>query len=286
MPPVSNQCDYHMHSTASDGALSPADLLQFAADKGLQEIALTDHDTFAGLDEASLAAEQLGIRLIQGMEFSCSWLGVSIHLVALWPQGITAEACALAEEQRKARWQRAARIIEKLARASVHLQLDDVLRYSGGREPGRPHFAEALVAAGYVDSHSKAFRKWLGAGKIGDVKNHWMDMAEAVERLKAAGAFVSLAHPQHYKLTRTKRNRLISSFAEAGGQGLEVVSGQQDWQQTLSLVKLMEAAGLVASWGSDFHASGPACPAPGSYAALPAACVPLSQRFNLQEKLS
>lgn len=278
---TSQQCDYHMHSTASDGSLSPTELMAFAAKQGLKELALTDHDTFDGLAEASIAAEQQGIRLVSGMEFSCSWLGVTIHLVALWPEGLTEAAYSLAAAQRKARWSRAEQIIERLAKTPAPLELDEVLQYSAGGVPGRPHFAEAMVAAGYVANHSQAFRKWLGSGKLGDIKNHWKPLNEAVPWLVETGAFVSLAHPQYYKLTRSKRKRLITAFAEAGGQAIEVVSGQQDPQQTQSLLRLAEELGLKLTWGSDFHSPGIICPAPGRYAALPEACVPISQVVNL-----
>lgn len=277
----SQECDYHMHSTASDGSLSPTELMAFAAQQGIKELALTDHDTFGGVAEASAAADQKGIRLIPGMEFSCSWLGITIHLVALWPKGLTEAAHQLAADQRKARWSRAEQIIERLAKTSAPLSLEAVLKYSAGGVPGRPHFAEAMVEAGYVTNHSQAFRKWLGSGKLGDIKNHWKPLDEAVPWLIETGAFVSLAHPQYYKLTRSKRKRLITAFAEVGGQAVEVVSGQQDPQQTQSLLRLTEELKLKLTWGSDFHNPGIICPAPGRYAALPEACTPLSQVFNL-----
>lgn len=278
---TSQQCDYHMHSTASDGSLSPTELMAFAAKQGIKELALTDHDTFDGVVEASTAAQQQGIRLLPAMEFSCSWLGVTIHLVALWPQGLTQAAHALAAQQAKARWSRAEQIIERLAKTSVPLELETVLQYSNGGVPGRPHFADAMVAAGYVTNHSQAFRKWLGSGKLGDIKSHWKPLAEAVPWLIETGAFVSLAHPHYYKLTATKRKRLILAFAEVGGQAVEVVSGQQDAQQTQSLLGLIKELQLKVTWGSDFHNPGIICPAPGRYAALPETCIPLSQVFNL-----
>lgn len=271
------QCDYHMHSTASDGALSPTELLNLAAEKGLKELALTDHDTFAGLQEARLVAEELQLRLLEGMEFSCSWKGINIHLVALWPQGLSAEAWAVERQQEAARWRRAERIIERLSKAKLDITLDEVVAQAGGRVPGRPHFAACLVAKGYVKDTGQAFRKLLGAGKLGDVKNHWLELDAALSLLLAAGAFCSLAHPLRYKLTRSKRVRLVEAFAAAGGQGIEAVSGRQDVAQTASMISLAKSLGLQLSWGSDFHAPGPACPAPGVFARLPEACQPLSQ---------
>lgn len=271
------QCDYHMHSTASDGALSPTELLNLAAEKGLHELALTDHDTFAGLQEARAVAKGLQLRLLEGMEFSCAWKGMTVHLVALWPQGLNEAAWEIERLQEQARWSRAKKILEKLAKAKVFLTLDEVVAEAGGRVPGRPHFAACLVAKGYVKDSAQAFRKLLGAGKLGDVKNHWLDLSEALPLLLSAGAFCSLAHPLRYKLTRSKRVRLIEAFAAAGGQAVEAVSGRQDVAQTASLLNLATALNLQLSWGSDFHAPGPACPAPGAYATLPSACQPLSQ---------
>lgn len=287
MLPLNHQCDYHMHSTASDGALTPVELMQLAAEKGILELALTDHDTFAGLSDARLAAEEFGLRLLDGMEFSCNWKGMTIHLVALWPQGLTDQALQLAKVQEKNRWLRAEKIIEKLAKAGIPLHLEQVVAQAGGRVPGRPHFAQVLVEQGWVKNHGQAFRRLLGAGKIGDVKNHWMEMDLALAALLESEAFTILAHPLRYKLTRSKRVRLIQAFAAAGGQALELVSGRQDVAQTASLQKLAKELDLKLSWGSDFHAPGPACPAPGNFAALPAACQPLSQLLacNHQESL-
>lgn len=282
MPNLANhECDYHMHSTASDGALTPSQLMAVVAEQGLKEVALTDHDTFNGIAEAQLAADSLGVRLIAGMEFSCSWQGITLHLVALWPQGLTAAAHALAEQQRLARWGRAEKIIQRLSKTPVPLELEKVVKLAQGGVPGRPHFAQAMVDAGHVTNHSQAFRKWLGSGKIGDIKNYWLPLEESLANLTASGAWVSLAHPNYYKLTRSKRKRLLEVFQAAGGQAVEVVSGQQDPQQTLSLLRMAQELNLALSWGSDFHKHGIICPAPGRYARLPDACQPLSQLFNL-----
>lgn len=280
MPLLNTQCDYHMHSTASDGSLSPTQLVTLAAQQGLQELALTDHDTFNGLAEAQQTATQLGLRLITGMEMSCVWQGVTVHLVALWPQGLNAAAQALAQAQEQARWQRAHTLVERLAKTPAPVSLEQVLEHSAGGVPGRPHFAAAMVAAGYATNPSQAFRKWLGNGKVGDVKSSWPDLTAAVTALLQAQAFISLAHPNYYNLTRSKRKRLIHAFASAGGQGLEVVNGKQDPQLTLSLVRMALELNLHPTWGSDFHHPGIISPHPGAYAPLPEACIPLSLVLN------
>lgn len=274
---TSHTCDYHMHSTASDGALSPTELLTLAAERGLTEIALTDHDTFAGLEEARAAAQARGIRLLDGMEFSCVWSGMTIHLVALWLQGLNEGAQQVADVQEKARWRRAELIAEKLQKAGYPIALQQAIDKAGGHVPGRPHFAACLVEAGHFSDESQAFRKLLGSGKLCDVKNHWLPLTESVALLNAAGAVVIMAHPLRYKLTLSKRLRLLDTFTEAGGWGVEVVSGLQDTQQTASMLKYAETRQLVPSWGSDFHKSITNCYHPGHFSALPDACQPLSR---------
>lgn len=271
------QCDYHLHSTASDGKLSPQEVVQLAAAQGIKELALTDHDTFAGVEAAQAEAAKHQIHLIPGLEFSTSWQGVGVHLVALWPQGLSAAAHQLEEEQQSLRWQRAERILHKLSRTPAKLTQAEVLQQSQGQVPGRPHFAQAMVEKGLVADQNTAFKKWLGSGKLGDIKNFWLELEDALARLKATGAFVSLAHPWHYKLTLSKRKRLLTAFTQAGGKGVEVVSGRQPQEKTASLVKLAAELNLHLTWGSDFHFQGSYCQAPGDFSPLPAACQPLSQ---------
>lgn len=274
------ECDYHLHSTASDGKLSPQAVIQLAAQQGIKELALTDHDTFAGIAEAQQEAKKQQINLIAGLEFSTSWQGGGIHLVCLWPQGLTAQAYALEEEQQSLRWQRADRILHKLSRTPAKLTKEEVLHQSQEQAPGRPHFAQAMVAKGIVSDQNTAFKKWLGSGKIGDIKNFWTELEKAVTKLKAAGAFVSLAHPWHYKLTLSKRKRLLTSFTQAGGDAVEVVSGRQQQEKTASLKKLAAELDLHLTWGSDFHYPGNYCQAPGDFSSLPSNCQPLSNWLN------
>lgn len=269
-------CDYHMHSTASDGSLSPAALMQAAWQAGLREVALTDHDTLNGIDEASDAAQALGLRLIPGMEFSCAWKGFTLHVVALWPQGLTAEAHTLAESQRQARWARAAQIVQRLIKCRCPVSLEEATAEAGGEVPGRPHFARVMVRKGFVKNTGTAFRKVLGSGKPGDVKRHWPDMEEAVGSLKSAGALTALAHPFSYKLTRSKRIRLVTAFAEAGGDAVEIVNGWQQPSQVQSIQRTCQELGLKMSWGSDFHSPGPGWRL-GGFSTVPDDVDPLSQ---------
>lgn len=276
--------DLHCHSTASDGVLAPADVVERAHARGVGLLALTDHDTLDGLDDARVAAERLGMRFINGVELSCLWGGATIHVLGY---GFDLQAPALRaalEEMRLARWTRAAEIAQRLEAKGMPGALEGALAIQreqgdGQNAPGRPHFAEFLLRAGHVRDRAEAFRKWLGAGKLGDVKQHWPSLEQTVATLRAAGAWVSLAHPRQYDFTRSKRRRLIVDFIAAGGQALEVVNGLQPAEQVGSLAILAREFGLLASVGSDFHA--PAQWAElGLYRSLPEDLSPLWLRFR------
>lgn len=260
---ASHTSDLHTHSRASDGTLTPTELVQRAHQQGVQTLALTDHDTLAGLAEARQQAQSLGIHLLTGVEMSCVWQGIGIHIVALLPdQQDLGKLNAHLIPQEAARQQRAHQIAERLARTLAPKPEREVLTqriwqaaqtHAQGSCVGRPHFAQVLCDLGYVTNQRQAFKKYLGSGKVGDIKTNWPTLAEATQGLKEAGAVTVLAHPMRYRLTQRKRSHLLQAFQAAGGQGLEIVSGRQEASQTQQLVKEARALGLKMSWGSDFH---------------------------------
>ncbi len=276
--------DLHCHSTASDGALAPAVVVARAHERGVRMLALTDHDTLEGLDEARAAATALGMQLINGVELSCTWGGATIHVLGY---GFATTAPALLQaiaELHDGRWLRAEEIDRRLAAKGMPGALEGARAIQqelgdSGNAPARPHFAEFLVRAGHVRDRAEAFRKWLGSGKLGDVKQHWPTLEQAVGTLREAGAWVSLAHAWQYDFTRSKRRKLIADFIQAGGQALEVVNGMQPAEQVGSLAILAREFGLLASVGSDFHAPGDWSEL-GMYRPLPDDLPPLWLRFD------
>ncbi|WP_413705449.1 PHP domain-containing protein [Pseudomonas sp. Pseusp16] len=276
--------DLHCHSTASDGALAPAVLVARAFEKGVQVLALTDHDTLEGLDEARHAATALGMQLINGVELSCTWGGATIHVLGY---GFDMNAAPLVEAIAKlhdGRWLRSEEISRKLALKGMPGALEGAREIQqelgdSGNAPARPHFADWMVREGFVKDRAEAFRKWLGAGKLGDVKQHWPTLEETVETLRAAKAWVSLAHPWHYEFTRSKRRRLIADYIQAGGHAIEVVNGYQPAEQVGSLAILAREFGLLVSAGSDFHGPG-GWSEIGEYRPLPEDLPPLWCRFK------
>ncbi|KXU39472.1 phosphoesterase [Ventosimonas gracilis] len=250
--------DLHCHSTASDGALAPAAVVARAAERGVKLLALTDHDSTGGLAEARAAAQSLGVQLVDGVELSCLWRGMTVHLLGY---GFDANAPLFAQclqDLQQGRWQRAEEIDRRLAARGMPGTLQGARacqKAPADNAPARPHFADYLVQQGFTRDRREAFHKWLGAGKVCDVKQHWPPFDDAMAALHAAGAWISLAHPCHYPLTRSKRRRLISDFCAAGGHALEVACGMQGEQQLGTLAGLAREFGLLASAGSDFHAS-------------------------------
>jgi hypothetical protein len=248
--------DLHCHSTASDGALTPEDLVARASEQGVSHLALTDHDTIAGLAQARARGQELGLSLISGVELSCVWRSHTIHVVGLdFDEADPAFLKALAR-QNDNRWQRARLIADKLARLKVDGLLEKATALAGGDVPGRPHFAQVLVEAEVVPKTAHAFKRHLGSGKPGDVKACWPELSEVVQWITDAGGIAVLAHPRKYRLTATRLRELTADFRRAGGRAIEVsVSGQSSGDLGF-VAELARREQLLASQGSDFHFPG------------------------------
>ncbi|WP_303292460.1 PHP domain-containing protein [Marinobacter sp. ST-43] len=257
IPQDSRTCiDLHCHSTASDGALSPEALIARAVEQGVSHLALTDHDTIAGLEVARGAASGSGLSLINGVELSCVWRSHTIHVVGLDFDERDPAFLTSLERQNENRWQRARMIADRLSRLNVDQLLERATKVAGGDVPGRPHFAEVLVEDGVVPKVAHAFKRYLGTGKPGDVKACWPDLPEVVQWIVAAGGIAVLAHPRKYRLTATRLRALTADFGRAGGKGIEVsVSGQSSGDLGF-VAELARREKLWASQGSDFHFPG------------------------------
>jgi len=273
--------DLHMHSTASDGVLDPAELMRRAAHAGVDLVALTDHDCLDGQVQAEQTARSLGMRWVSGVELSAQWQGHTLHILGYsFDLGAQDFVSAIGIVQ-KGRWRRAEQIADKLAAKKMPGALEGALavQRAAGAElhspPARPHFADWMVSAGHVRDRAEAFRKWLGAGKLGDIKQHWPALQEAIGPLRAAGGVAVLAHPWQYGFTRARLRRLLKDFAAAGGRGIEVVNGQQPAEQVAYLGKLCNEFGFLASCGSDFHHPDSPWMALGKMSPFPADCTPI-----------
>jgi predicted metal-dependent phosphoesterase TrpH len=272
--------DLHTHSNASDGILSPPALVSRARQRGVTHLALTDHDTVHGLQSAREQAEIEGITLIDGIEFSCLWAGRGIHVVGLNVDITCTDLREAIAAQLEARDIRAEEIGKRLEKAGVPEPLQGARRIAGDAVLGRPHFARYLVEQGFANNINGAFKQYLGAGKPGDVKHRWPDIASMATAIRGAGGVPVLAHPAKYELTRTKLRELLVAFKEAGGLAIEVVSGQQAVNETESLAGIAAQFDLYASCGSDFHVPDQPWQELGSFTPLPRICRPVWQLWH------
>jgi predicted metal-dependent phosphoesterase TrpH len=276
--------DLHCHTRASDGDLTPAQLCERALKRDLQLLAITDHDTMLGWAEASAwlatqPAASAALRLLPAVEYSCVWQNLGVHVVGLdidfhHPASVHAAAFL-----RQARALRAEQIGERLAKLGMPGAWAGASGLGGDSPLGRPHFARFLVQAGHVGNEDSAFDRYLGAGKVGDVKMHWPSLDEVVAWITAAGGVAVLAHPLKYRQTAARLRRLVEAFRSAGGGAIEVVVGRQNADDSRFMAQLCKQYALQASVGSDFHKPGPWTEL-GDIAALPAGCEPVWQRWQ------
>lgn len=274
--------DLHCHSTASDGALSPLALCQRAVERGVELLAITDHDTVAGVQAVR---EQLRsyplptLRLLNGVEYSSVWNHLGVHVVGLGiddTHPATIAACRFFAEARR---ERADMIGARLAKLGMPGAAEGALALAGAAQIGRPHFARYLLAQGFVRSEDEAFDRFLGTGKPGDIKTLWPELAEVIGWIREAGGVPVLAHPIKYRQTAARLRRLVADFAGAGGQAIEVVVGRQLADESRFIGQLCQQHDLAASVGSDFHGPSPWCEL-GEIRELPVGCVPVWERWT------
>ncbi|WP_413730481.1 RNase RNM [Sodalis sp. RH22] len=247
--------DLHSHTTASDGQLSPADLVARAVAMGVDVLAVTDHDTVAGLAGARQAIDDgaLPLTLVAGVEVSTQWQNHEIHIVGLGIDDAHPAMDGLLRAQRERRLARAHAIAERLERAGIHDAWLGASRLAQDELVTRGHFARYLVSIGAADNVTKVFKKYLSKGKTGYVPPQWCTIEEAVSAIHQAGGQAVLAHPGRYQLSTKWLKRLLDHVTDAGGDGIEVAMCQQSPQEKTALAGYARERGLLASQGSDFH---------------------------------
>ncbi len=250
--------DLHTHSDVSDGTDRPADLVRAALGAGLDVLALTDHDTFDGLDEAVGAGQRLGVEVVRGMELSCSRHGRSVHLLAY---GADPHDAALAGEMARVRDGRSGRllpVLERLAELGVPVSEAEVLVQIGGSPSvGRPHIADALVAAGHVANRTEAFDRFLADGGPAHVARYAIELGHGIDLVHAAGGVAVLAHPWGRGRRRELPAEVLRGLvAEHGLDGIEVDHQDHDPEARRELRALAEELGVLATGSSDYHGTG------------------------------
>lgn len=269
--------DLHCHSHFSDGLHSPADLVAKAINAGLVYFALTDHDSVSGYSECLKTIRPDSLCIIPGIELSTTWLSHDVHVLGLGIDIQNDALTALLHRQTSHRIARAREIGMSLESCGITDAYEHACGIAGHERIGRAHYAQLLIQKGYVSSIKAAFSRYLGRGKIAYRPSCWIDLAEAVAVIVEAGGQAVLAHPLKYKLTRLKLLSLLQTFKQAGGVGMEVVSGDMIWTDIHKMATLCQEFGLLASTGSDFHGTGLSRIGIGQQKTLPSTCEPISQ---------
>lgn len=248
--------DFHTHSTASDGTLSPHDLVRRAHEKNVAVLALTDHDTIDGLEEAQATADSLGVSLVSGVELSVTWEKQVVHIIGLGIDPAQATLRAGLVQLREKRHERACLIAERLEKSGLPDVYAGAHKYARNGNVTRRHFAQYIVEIGLADTIRKVFERYMRPGKTGYVSMEWTTLVEAVKWITEAGGVAVIAHPHRYKMTATTLRRLLDSFKQCGGHGIEVVYGSGGHDAMQSSSALAKRYGLRGSVGSDFHEPG------------------------------
>ena len=272
--------DLHCHSSFSDGELDPAELILRAKEHGVTSLALTDHDTVAGLAQAQHAAEQQQLNFIPGIELSCLWNKKTFHILGLNIDPSNSELLTGTHQLQDIRLERAKKIAHKLEKSKIPGAFEAVLAAAGKGMITRPHFANYLLKNNYVSSMQAAFDHYLGQGKSAFVSTQWVELENAIHWIKSAGGIAVVAHPMRYKLTASWMRRLLGAFKEAGGQGIEVITARStadEIRRTMLFAKQFE---LYGSMGSDFHTPQNQWVELGRLAPLPTNIKPVWQLFN------
>jgi len=267
--------DLHSHSLASDGTLEPAALVAAAHAACVDVLALTDHDTTAGIAEAAACAQRLGMQLVPGVEISVSWRSCTVHVLGLGiDPGCEPLQAGLAQLREFRDW-RAEEIGRRLARAGISGCYEGARALAQGSIVSRTHFAHHLVSCGHAASVRDVFKRFLVNNRPGHVPGRWAELESAMSWIDSAGGIAVIAHPARYGMTASRLRCLIGEFRECGGIALEVVSGSHSRDDVAAMAALSRREQLLASCGSDYH--GPENPwvRLGELGAIPAGCTPL-----------
>lgn len=247
---VAGRADLHAHTTASDGMYTPAEVVRRAKLAGLSAVAITDHDTIAGVDEALAEGAKIGISVIPGTEISTVTGSADIHVLAYYTDNANPKWRERLEWIGSVRDRRNDAILHKLHGLGIGITMDDVREASAGKGGiiGRPHFAQALIRKGIVADMSEAFTHYLGTGALAYVQVQSVTTAEAIAWIREAGGVSVIAHPGLYK-----RDELLEQWVRAGVQGIEVFHSDHNEEDAERYRAFAEEHGLLVTGGSDFH---------------------------------
>ena len=249
--------DLHCHSNVSDGVLAPAAVARYAHKAGVQAWALTDHDEVSGVERARVAATELGMHFVPGVEISVTWASETVHVVGLQIDAASPGLVNGLAATRSGRDARGREIAAQLAAVGIEGAYQGALEYVDNPDlMSRTHFARYLVKIGACANIPEVFRKYLTEGKPGYVPHHWASLTDALSWIIGAGGVAVLAHPGRYKFSSTAQGALFDEFKDLGGTAIEVVTGSHSPDQYQVYAEHARRYGFLASRGTDFHAPG------------------------------
>jgi 3',5'-nucleoside bisphosphate phosphatase len=270
--------DLHAHTNRSDGTFTPTELVTLAADRGLDVLSITDHDTTEGLEEGSAAGARLGVEVVPGVELSAEYLATSVHVLCYWPRVDDPDLRAELRRLADTRLRRGELMVEELRRLGFPIAFERVREIARGATIVRPHIAQAMVEAGVVATEEEAFERYIGDGRPAHVPKHALDPVDAVGLVDRAGGVCVLAHPGMWGDQTSVPDELIERMAAAGMAGLEVDHCDHTPEQREYYRGLADRLGLIPTGGSDCHGTrydpvrlGSALTAPARFEALRAA---------------
>jgi len=274
--------DLHSHSNFSDGVLPPHEVVARAKLRGVDVLALTDHDSVAGLDAACAAAQAHDMTLIPGVEISVTWEKYLVHILGLCVDRTNSTLLQGLAQLQVIREQRAQLMAQRLEKHGIANALAGALKHAPNGLVTRRHFALHMLEIGIAPTLPKIFERYLRPSKPGYVATQWAALSDTVSWINAAGGVAVVAHPQRYDMSATTRRRLAEQFAAFGGVGIEVVCGGSGQDMVQSSAALAERFGLLASVGSDFHDPSSSWTDLGKLATLPANAQPIwsHERFR------
>ncbi len=246
------KADLHLHTTASDGASTPADLVRLAGERHLNTISITDHDTIKGYLDAAGIANEVGVKLLPGVEVTTLHEKNEIHLLAYCFDEDHSELNNTLAGQRQARVNRMQQILDQLKkRSGFEFSLDEVISEAKSRNVGRPHLAQLMVKKKIVASFTEAFIRYLGRSVLDEIVPEFVQLEEMIRIVKRAGGAAILAHPG-----RLYDNKEIEAYIELGLDGLECIHPAHNFERQKELTKLAENRQLLITGGSDYHGTG------------------------------
>jgi len=273
--------DLHTHTTASDGQLSPEELVIQAKACGIDVLAVTDHDTTSGIAQAVDEARRQNIKLLPGIELSVSWMDKNFHIVGLDIDPYNKTLKKSIQKTRELREERAIEIGKRLGKSGVSNAYREAREIAGVNTITRSHFARILIKQGFAKDTREVFKKYLTHNKPGFVKTKWIEMDDGIKLIKDSGGAAIFAHPMRYNITASWLRRFLIAFKESGGNGIEVVTGSSTSDEIRTVALYARHFELAGSAGSDFHGFDDSWIKMGQLAAMPESITPVWENWSV-----